>query len=630
MSAGRSAFLKRALILLQSQQSCALSYTWLFDCSFYAKPLILRHKCFCSMANRFKPPLFQRPGVRRFLLLGLLVFFVLALWVGSWVLAKMGPSAVRSDYLEQHDASEDAETDSLVERIAVVEALLAELVNEDEARFDQIFTFEKALKGLQRRLLLGHAQDSQVRGRCIDVEQAYHDWQGSRLSKVIIAAEQQLVAALDDGEHAQALEALERAYIAQQTINTNYPKSLAQNTQAAVALARRRSQLAAQPLHSLVEQYVADAQAAQLVADWVAASQSLEASIQAQLELNEEHRDAPQASLERLRALQQALKDLKSQQVERSFQAALSDAEKSFQQGALVEAAAHYARAREIQGSLAAARLTPDIQRAAAFEQNLQTELSQVTWQAIVDGMQQMDVRIRSADYAALAVSIQELAPLFERMELEYAASRLVDSQVQEKFAYIRSRMDDIASIQQRIQSALRPLPEMEGFSLLRTELRQATYRLVMEGQAAVGALNEQPVHSVTLSEALLFCQRLGWLLALPVNLPTESTYRAALQGARDLNLQPYVWCDKDQVKAAQAVAQKQAFPSGFYDLLGNVGEWLATTEGGVQQYKSFGGDFKTRLSSLKSIPIYTFQAETRSRAIGFRIVVRKPSNGSS
>ena len=582
------------------------------------------------MANRTKPSFFQRRRVRRILMIGSLVLLVIILWAGSWFLAKMGPSSLDAAKADHSVSVDNKQAPSLMERVVELEALFAELINQDEAESSQIRLFEMAFKGLQQQLLLGYSQDAQVRERLIEVEQAYHDWQGSRLSRLVTVAERQLAVALENEAYVQALEALDQAYAAQQTINTQYPKSWAKNTQAAVALARRRAHLAAEPLHTLIQQHAADAEAAISVADWVSATQSFEASIQAQMELNEKHRDAPQVSVERLRALQQALENVASQQVERSFKDAIAAAESSFQGGAFSEAAYHYARAREIEVSLVAdrrIRFASEIQRLSAFAQKLQTELSQETWHAIVKGMRQMDVRIRSADYEGLAVSMEVLVPLFERMESEFAASQFVDPDVQEKFMYIRSRLNNIAYIQQRIQAGLLPVPGVDGIKMLRTELRQSTYSLVMEDEVAVGIIDEQPAHSVTPTEAQLFCQRLGWLLALPVHLPTESIYRATLDGTRDLNLQPYVWCDKDRVKAAQAVAQKQVFPSGFHDILGNVGEWLAPANNETQQYGSFGGDFKSRLSTLKSIPTFPFQSDTRSRAIGFRVVVSLATN---
>ena len=109
-----------------------------------------------------------------------------------------------------------------------------------------------------------------------------------------------------------------------------------------------------------------------------------------------------------------------------------------------------------------------------------------------------MDVRIRSADYEGLAVSMEALVPLFDRMESEFSASQFVDPDVQEKFMYIRSRLNNIAYIQRRIQAGLLPVPGVDGIKMLRTELRQSTYRMVMEDELAVGIIDEQPAHSVT------------------------------------------------------------------------------------------------------------------------------------
>ena len=294
----------------------------------------------------------------------------------------MGPSSLPSDQGGQNVLVDNKQAPSLMERVVELEALFAELMNQDAAESDQIRVFEMAFKGLQRQLLLGHSQDVQVRERFLEIEQAYQDWQGSRLSRLVTVAERQLAVALENEAHAQALEALDQAYAAQQRINIQYPSSSAKNTKRQLSLSVGEH-LAAEPLHTLVQQHAADAEAAISVADWDIAIQSFEASIQAQMELNEKHRDAPQVSIERLRALQQALENVASQQVERSFKDAISAAEKSFQQGAFFEAADHYARAREIEVSLVAdrrIRFAPEIQRLAAFAQKLQTELSQVDW----------------------------------------------------------------------------------------------------------------------------------------------------------------------------------------------------------------------------------------------------------
>ena len=77
----------------------------------------------------------------------------------------------------------------------------------------------------------------------------------------------------------------------------------------------------------------------------------------------------------------------------------------------------------------------------------------------IESGMQQIDLQIRAANDAALAVTIKELAPAFERMSAQFPASQLDDSSVHLKFDYIRSRFSQIAPIRQRVLAALLPVP---------------------------------------------------------------------------------------------------------------------------------------------------------------------------
>ena len=62
------------------------------------------------------------------------------------------------------------------------------------------------------------------------------------------------------------------------------------------------------------------------------------------------------------------------------------------------------------------------------------------------------------------------------------------------------------------------------------------------------------------------------------MRLPTENEFRAALGRLRYLALEDHVWNASDSDGVPQE-GTKQSFTGGYYDLLGNVSEWLESKD---------------------------------------------------
>ena len=70
-------------------------------------------------------------------------------------------------------------------------------------------------------------------------------------------------------------------------------------------------------------------------------------------------------------------------------------------------------------------------------------------------------------------------------------------------------------------------------------------------------------------------------------------------------------------------IGTKEPLSEGFYDLLGNVSEWLYSD--GVfenEPVKHIGGHFNDRINTIYSVPVREVSRKERSRLIGFRFVV--------
>ena len=110
--------------------------------------------------------------------------------------------------------------------------------------------------------------------------------------------------------------------------------------------------------------------------------------------------------------------------------------------------------------------------------------------------------------------------------------------------------------------------------------------------------------------------------MGLRVRLPKEYEFRAAIGALRYLKLEKYVVSNADEGKLSN-LASKEPLGEGFYDLLGNVSEWLFS-DGAYENEPviHIGGHFNDRINTIYSVPKREVNRNERSRLIGFRFVV--------
>ena len=107
------------------------------------------------------------------------------------------------------------------------------------------------------------------------------------------------------------------------------------------------------------------------------------------------------------------------------------------------------------------------------------------------------------------------------------------------------------------------------------------------------------------------------------VRLPRENEFRLALGRLRYVVLENHVWSGSDADGVARAVATKQAFDSGYFDLLGNVSEWLESEDRFDSELaKHIGGHAADSLEAIFTVPMRDSPRNERNRMTGFRFVV--------
>lgn len=197
-------------------------------------------------------------------------------------------------------------------------------------------------------------------------------------------------------------------------------------------------------------------------------------------------------------------------------------------------------------------------------------------------------------------------------------------------------------------------LVELQSFSIDRTEVTNAAYRLCFEADACTWptrttsvtrpdyylnpALDSFPMINVTHAQAALFCRWAGKRLPLEEEWETAASSALSLQRAFR-----YPWGDNfDSVRANGAdTAIGDTLPVGTYspggdspskaaDMAGNVAEWTATPANPRQQpavaYVVKGGSFQDDSDGLATNTRVAVNDEESHPWLGFRCAVTNPT----
>ena len=106
------------------------------------------------------------------------------------------------------------------------------------------------------------------------------------------------------------------------------------------------------------------------------------------------------------------------------------------------------------------------------------------------------------------------------------------------------------------------------------------------------------------------------------VSLPTEEIFRQAIGDTKYINLNEIAWHSQNSGGATREVMTRRCNDLGYYDLLGNVCEYLKSYDGVI--IKVIGGGVQTSTDIMLSQRTEEVPQNQRSRDTGFRVMVEK------
>jgi hypothetical protein len=436
-------------------------------------------------------------------------------------------------------------------------------------------------------------------------------------TNVLIA---QLIAAADTAETATALVNWQEALRLQRQVNRSPATAAAKNFVREERIEQQLQERETQPLAAEVAAAMTTAREALAAQRWEDALAALTSARQNQLRINNEFSRSRFASLRTLDEIDREIATLDAatfaievDALEAAGDAAL--ATEDFEAAVNAFEEARQAQLR-INREFSRSRFLSS-PRVEQLEVKRQTASSLPRLAGIRIEMAAID-RLLARREVGLAVEKIELAA--DRLEDVFAQlpkSEALDESLRLKLSYLAGQTARIGEIQDAVYDELRPLPGVAERRLLRTELPQALYLQVMRTNPSRQAGRAFPVDSVNWHEATAFCQRLAWILARPVRLPTADEFRVAVG---DPARQGVV---ADDIEETQPMAAAAANEWGFHDLLGNVAEWLADSDADQPAMAAVaGGSFRDREATLRTVPVRPLERADRARHVGFRILV--------
>ena len=470
----------------------------------------------------------ETSGTKEFLR-GLLIS-VIALTVlgGFWFLSQLGPKDV--DFRDFNYNMEVLDSIKAIQQESIeLEEQFEEVLVLREPRPEDMNLLKKALDKQKEYLAAIAGVDSEAYDRQLNLEERYQNLAAERLLLVSLDLESKAEALARSRDYANARAKYLEAHEQQKQINETFPLSSAYNVGRATRLQRQARYFTAEPL--LQRSLALENEADLLIEakEWKEAEERLKQAMDLQDKLNREYRGTNQASVSRLEALRVKLVGILSGQSYLEVQrvAKLADERRAANEN--LEAAAIYQEAARLQRQLnenyrdspyASSERLSEYQRKSqtseSFELGLEIERNH-------DFMQQLLSERRTFEAAEVIVLLRRD---IRQMQESFPRSSLNDDDLQLKIRYLNLVQSDLGFIQDRIYGALLPIPEIEAWRMLRTEVSQALYSLIMGTNPSRNQGDLRPVDSISWLEAKNFCERLSWILGQPVRLPTEKEFR--------------------------------------------------------------------------------------------------------
>ncbi len=455
------------------------------------------------------------------------------------------------------------------------------------------------------------------------------DTEAAPLAEIIAELEKKALAAETEEKDSEAVEIYKQLYDLQSRINTDYPHSKYKDIRKSAQFDSRVKMFLARPMYLKSVEAENAAREALEKGDWATAQLQFEKAIETITQMNSTYPTSVYTDFARLQKLDIELDSLKSSSLAAKINDYLGKARSAEAAGDHILASESYGDAVEVQKELN--RLFPKSEHASDekisdYEKKRVDAYSWKFAKEIVEQDKLLNRALYDGDFEKAKDISLNLLKKSEQFKTNFPRSQTVNDDLILRLRYITFMANNIPQIQKQVLGNLQKIEGFDSVEMLKTEVPQDLFILIMQENPSRDSDNpRKPVDSVTAEEISRFCNRLSWILGRNVSLPSKAQFKAAVGSLRYADLNEISWNNINSGGHTHPVATKKPNDRGFYDLLGNVGEYvISDDEDAVSGYKIIGGGAQTQTDSMLDLSEFSMDEKQRNRMVGFRIVVSK------
>lgn len=426
-----------------------------------------------------------------------------------------------------------------------------------------------------------------------------------------------------------AIEKLSQAIALQEEINRQFARSPERNSYRLQQLKALQLAWSTRPLYEEIEELRKQAAQASENGDFARASALIERALLKQRQLNQEYRGSPFASLVRLREIEAQWEASQSGEELAQLNQLLANAEQAVAKKDMSTAMQSASEAEDLIAQLLldspgqARELKSSLEKAVQLKDTAASLVAYENWTTLRDSVGK---RLRSNQFQGLQASISSWYR---------ATSEFIDSFPQSEFLstinvpqveFLHGLRTDLPALIETFKANLQAVPGYPDQLLYQTEIPQILYERVMGTNPSANLSPELPVDSLSWTEANAFANRVAWILAQPVSLPSRAIWTAAAGNTTLEDINRQAWHSLNSNRSTKRIGSSSPNPKGFYDLFGNVSEWLDLEAPTDREAVTIGGSVRDTVKRLAELPEASRSIEERNRFVGFRIVVTKTS----
>lgn len=557
-----------------------------------------------------------------------MVTAVLLFFAGMIIISKFRPRLEEGELPQSElNVGDPMKNPKLIRLRAEVDALMAG-IRSGSGSLDEMDALEQAI-ALQREVIRLRGSDVAPKADLEKLDELltlYDVTMGRFLIAQSERLEEEAAGLMERQQYPEAIEALVKARNLQDEIDQQYPRSPDRNPS---RLHRLNGQITAwqtQPLAAEADRLKDEAFSLMESGRYAEARERIQEALEKQQALNESFRGSRSASMVRLREFEDAWKEIQVAEEARLVQSLVREAESAL---ATDQFALSIERAQEAEAiQLRIMQRFPDLEAAnPEIQQTISrlkdTAASMPDFRRLQELEQSVREMLRSRNMEPFKNQVSEWTRALQAFLRAYPNSSFVGQLNEEEVTFLHENREDIPAILETVYANLLPVDGFQDLQMFRTEVPQSLFFQVTKINPSAQQDPALPVNSVTWEETGAFLNRLSWVLAHPVHLPERDLFEAAVGAVNPDQVRINAWSSENTNREIQPVGTSTPSKSGYFDLLGNVAEWLDESSTSVTgRAIAIGGSARDSASRLATIPEESRSRTERNRFVGFRFVV--------